>query len=201
MEGTSVTDDPLIEEDDASTPLTEEEREELIPSYITLRSELNAAEQRNILEAEEWAFNRDRDVLSEQFLKDLHKRMYGNVWRWAGNFRQSERNIGVDAYRIPIDLRQLIDDCQFWIDNNTYEPDEIAARFSHRLVQIHPFPNGNGRHSRTAADLLLVKLGQKRFSWGRENLVDASDTRKQYIDALHAADRHDYGPLFEFVRS
>ena len=193
--------DPLIEKDDASTPLAEEEREELIPSYITLRSELNEAEQRNILEAQEWAFRRARNVLSEHFLKELHKRMFGKVWRWAGEIRQSERNIGVEPYRISTDLRQLIDDCGFWIDHNTYEPDEIAARFSHRLVRIHPFPNGKGRHSRTVADLLLVKLGQERFSWGRENLVDVGVTRKQYIGALHAADRHDYAPLFEFVRS
>ncbi len=193
--------DPLIEEDDASTPLTEEEREELIPSYITLRSELNEAEQRNILDAEEWAFSRKRNVLSEDFLKELHKKMLGKVWKWAGKTRLSERNIGVDVYRISTDLRQLINDCQYWIDNKTYEPDEIAARFSHRLVQIHPFPNGNGRHSRTAADLLLVNLGQERFSWGRENLVDANETRQKYIAALHAADNHDYALLFEFVRS
>lgn len=193
--------DPLIEEDDASTPLTEEEREELIPSYITLRSELNEAEQRNILEAEEWAFSRKRNVLSEKYLKELHKKMFGKVWKWAGKPRLSERNIGVDVYRISTDLRQLINDCQYWIDNKTYEPDEIAARFSHRLVQIHPFPNGNGRHSRTATDLLLVNLGQERFSWGRENLVDANETRQEYINALHAADNHDYAPLFAFVRS
>ena len=192
---------PLIEEDDASTPLTEEEREELIPSYITLRSELNEAEQRNILDAEEWAFSRKRNVLSEKFLKELHKKMFGKVWKWAGKPRLSERNIGVDVYRISTDLRQLINDCQYWIDNKTYEPDEIAARFSHRLVQIHPFPNGNGRHSRTAADLLLVNLGQERFSWGRKNLVDVGETRQKYIDALHAADKHDYASLFKFVHS
>ena len=193
--------DPLIEEDDASTPLTDEEREELIPSYITLRSELNEAEQRNILEAEEWAFSRKLNVLSEHFLKELHKKMLGKVWKWAGKTRLSERNIGVAVYRISTGLRQLINDCQYWIDNKTYEPDEIAARFSHRLVQIHPFPNGNGRHSRTVADLLLVNLGQERFSWGSENLVDACETRQKYIDALHAADKHDYAPLFAFVRS
>ena len=123
------------------------------------------------------------------------------VWRWAGKIRQSERNIGVEAYRISADLQQLIDDCQYWIDHNTHGPDEITARFSHRLVQVRTFPNGNGRHSRMAADLLLVKLGQERFSWGRKNLVDVGATREQYIGALHAADRHDYGPLFEFVRS
>ncbi len=193
--------DPLIEDDDASTELTAEEREELIPSYITLRSELNEAEQRNIVEAESWAFARKRDVLSERFLKDLHRRMYGRVWRWAGKFRQTGRNIGVDAYRISSDLCQLLDDCQYWIENESYEPDEIAACFHHRLVSIHPFPNGNGRHGRTATNLLLVALGEPSFTWGSANLVDAGAILAAYVAALRAADRHDYGPLFEFVRS
>jgi len=193
--------DPLDELDDASTPLSEEEREDLIPSYVTLRPELNEAEQANILEAEEWAFARKRDVLNERFLTNLHKRMFGRVWRWAGKFRQSERNIGVDAYRIPTDLRQLIDDCHYWGDNGTYEPDEIATRFHHRLVLIHPFPNGNGRHARLVTDLLLTALDRPRFTWGSVNLVDASETRKSYVNALCAADNHDYGPLLKFVRS
>ncbi|HEX05492.1 MAG TPA: mobile mystery protein B [Bacteroidetes bacterium] len=193
--------DPLDEQDDASTPLTEEEREQLAPSYITLRSELNEAEQANILEAEEWAFSRKRDVLDERFLKNLHQRMFGRVWRWAGKFRQSERNIGVDAYRISTGLRQLVDDCRYWIENGTYDPDEIATRFHHHLVLIHPFPNGNGRHARLAADLLLTASGRPRFTWGRINLVDASKTRKAYVAALRAADNHDYGPLLQFVRS
>ncbi len=193
--------DPPGPQDDAGTELTEEEREGLIPSYVTLRSELNEAEQANILEAEEWSFARKRDVLAEQFLNNLHKRMYGNVWRWAGQYRTSGKNIGVDAYRIPTDLRQLVDDCRYWIENNTHEPDEIAARFHYRLVSIHPYPNGNGRHARLAADLLLKSMGRERFSWGSTNLVDAGKTRERYIAALQAADKHDIGPLLEFVRS
>jgi Fic-DOC domain mobile mystery protein B len=192
---------PLDEQNDAATPLTEEEREDLILSYITLRSELNEAEQANILEAEEWAFSRKRDVLDERFLKNLHKRMFGRVWKWAGTFRQSEKNIGVDAYQIPVELRKLLEDCRYWIEHGTYEPDEIAARFHHRLVLVHPFPNGNGRHARTAADLLLVNLGRPRFTWGRANLVDAGETRDSYIAALQAADNHDNAPLLTFVRS
>ncbi|MES9980937.1 MAG: mobile mystery protein B [Candidatus Thiodiazotropha sp. 6PLUC6] len=196
-----MSDDFLAEHDDASTPLSAEELEGLIPSYITLRSELNEAEQANILEAEEWAFKRKRDVLSEKFLNDLHKRMFGRVWKWAGQHRQTGKNIGVDAYRIPVELRQLLDDVRFWISNDTYQPDEIAARFHHKLVWIHIFPNGNGRHARLATDLLLTALGQPRFTWGRENLVDANETRQAYVDALRAADQHDYGPLLTFVRS
>jgi len=193
--------DPLFEQDDVATPLSEEEKEGLIPSYITLRGELNEAEQANILEAEEWAFKRRRDVLDERFLDNLHKRMYGRVWRWAGDYRRTGKNIGVDAYLIPMELRQLIDDCRFWIENETYPPDEIAARFHHKLVWIHAYPNGNGRHARLATDILLTAQRRERFTWGRVNLVDTSETRQAYVTALRAADAHDYGALFEFVRS
>ena len=193
--------DPLFEQSDGSTPLTEEEREGLIPSYIALRGELNEAEQANILEAESWAFARKRNVLDQAFLNSLHKRMFGNVWKWAGKFRRSGKNIGVDPHRIAVDLHQLIDDCGYWKEHGTYEPDEIAARFHHRLVSIHPYANGNGRHARMAADLLLKSMHYPRFSWGSASLIDSGDARANYIAALRAADNHNYGPLFEFVRS
>ena len=193
--------DSLDPQDDAGTELSEEEKEGLIPSYITFRSELNEAEQANILDAQEWAFSRKRDVLDENLLKNVHKRMYGNVWRWAGQYRTTGKNIGVDSYRIPTDLRQLFENCRYWIENETYGPDEIAARFHHRLVAIHCYPNGNGRHARLATDLLLTFTEQQPFSWGGKNLVDEGETRKRYIAALRAADDHDIGPLREFVRT
>ena len=192
---------PLEDQDDASTPLTAEERDGLIPSYITLRGELNEAEQANILEAEGWALARKRDVLSEKFLKNLHKRMFGRVWRWAGKHRRTEKNVGVDAYRISQDIGQLLDDFRYWITQGTFEPDEIAARFHHRLVCIHAYPNGNGRHARLATDLLLVALGRERFSWGSVNLTDPGETRKRYITALREADNHNFEPLLSFARS
>lgn len=193
--------DILVEQDDASTPLEPEEQEGLIPSYITLRSELNEAEQANILDAAEWAYGRPRDVLSEKFLSNLHKRMFGRVWKWAGTYRRTGKNTGVDAYRIPVELRQLLDDVRYWIENDTFPPDEIATRFHHKLVWVHLFPNGNGRHARMATDLLLVKLGRSPFTWGRVNLVDPNETRQAYVDALRAADHQDYKALLEFVRS
>lgn len=193
--------DSLFDQDDAATPLTLDEMEGLIPSYITLRRELNEAEQANILEAEAWAFSRKLDVLEEKPLKGLHKRMFGRVWRWAGEFRITERNLGVNPHLISVHLRNLLDDCCYWIDHGTYQPDEIAARFHHRLVLIHPFPNGNGRHARLATDVLLTGLGQPRFSWGRTNLINAGETRQAYVAALRAADGHNIGPLLGFVRS
>lgn len=153
--------DPLfIDDDDANTPLTAEEREQLIPAYITLRHELNEAEQINIGQALRWTTARKRDVLDQKFLRQLHKRMFGDVWRWAGQYRTSARNIGVDPYRITTDVHQAIGDACYWITHKTYPPDEIAVRFSHRLVAIHPFPNGNGRFSRLIGDLLAQQLEQ-----------------------------------------
>lgn len=186
---------------DAATPLTIEERKGLIPSDITYRSDLNKAEQENIVRGQDWALSRRRDLLTERFVKDLHGRMFGDVWRWAGDFRTSERNIGIPYYEIPMALRQLLADAAAWIELKSYPPDEIAVRLHHRLVQIHPFPNGNGRHTRLMADLLVMQLDRDRFTWGSTNLQDASEVRRRYIDALKAADAHDIGPLLAFARS
>jgi Fic-DOC domain mobile mystery protein B len=191
----------LFEEPDDATPLTPEEKRELIPAHIAYRSELNEAEQENIARAQDWALARRRDLLTEKFIKDLHGRMLGDVWRWAGQFRTSERNLGIPHSEIPVAVRQLIDDTRFWIGHKTYPSDEIAVRFHHRLVHIHPFPNGNGRHARLMADLLVMSLGGERFSWGSANLKDAGAVRRRYIEALQAADNHDVGPLLTFAHS
>jgi Fic-DOC domain mobile mystery protein B len=187
--------------DDHATPLTPAERDGLIPTHVTLRGELNEIEQQNIAEADGWAFSRKRGVLGEPFLLGLHRRMFKRVWRWAGEYRKSERNLGVKPHLIQPEMRQAIDNAQHWIDLKSYELDELAVRFHHRLVSIHPFPNGNGRWSRMAADLLIVKLGGSRFTWGRANLQDKGDVRKSYIDALQAADKHDFTALIAFARS
>ena len=187
--------------DDAATPLTPEETRDLIPAHIAYRRELNEAEQENIASGQDWALGRNRYPLTEKFVMDLHRQMLGNVWRWAGKFRTTERNIGIAFFEIPVALRQLLDDAKAWIEYKTYPPDEIAVRFHHRLVQIHPFPNGNGRHARLVADLLVMRLGRERFSWGRESLRDAGGVRQRYIAAVQAADNHDMGPLLAFARS
>lgn len=193
--------DPLFEgNDDANTPLDASEREDLIPSYITLRRELNEAEQLNIASALKWLSGRKRDVLDEAFLRELHKRMFGRTWRWAGRYRTSARNIGVDAYRIGVDLAQAIDDARFWIAGDSFPADEIAIRFSHRLVFIHPHPNGNGRFSRLVGDLLATQLGRPVFTWGSRGLVDVGLTRAAYVSALRSADRHDFAGLLAFAR-
>lgn len=192
--------DPFAYDDDA-TPLTIDEVNGIIPTHVTLRHELNEIEQKNILEADLWAFQRKRKLLDEVFLCSLHKRMFGKVWKWAGKYRKTDRNIGVDVWQIEADLRKTLDDVRFWIDNETYSPDEIAVRFHHRLVLIHPFPNGNGRWSRLVADLLIFSLGGERFTWGRDNLQEVSAVRRAYIDALRAEDAHDIEPLLAFARS
>jgi len=194
--------DPLFSpEHPNETLLDPDERRQLLLPHIATRAQLNEAEQENIADATAWAFARRRDVLKESFLLSLHKRMLGQVWRWAGTIRNSDRNIGMAFHQIRPQLRLLIEDAGYWLENGTFPPDEIAVRFHHRLVLIHPFPNGNGRHGRLAADLLAVRLGQARFTWGRVNLVEPEETRRRYIAALRAADAHDIHPLLDFARS
>lgn len=193
--------DDIFEESEGGTDLTEEEKEGLIPSYISTRSELNQAEQQNIVKGELWAFTKKRNPLDMDSLDTLHKKMYGEVWEWAGSYRQTSRNIGIDAYRIGPELKQLVGDIQYQLDHEIYSPDELAARFHHRLVFIHPYPNGNGRHSRLATDILLHFMDQERFTWGAGDITKKGQVRTKYIKALQAADNHDIEPLLEFVRS
>ncbi|MCH2199068.1 MAG: mobile mystery protein B [Flavobacteriales bacterium] len=191
----------LFDEPEDATPLEDSEKMGLIPAYISTRADLNLAEQKNITDAQIWAFSKRRDVLNEKFVLDLHRRMFRKVWEWAGTYRATERNIGIEPYRIQTELYQLLDDVKYQIEHETYSPTEIAARFHHRLVQIHPFPNGNGRHSRLMTDLLLVSLGEEKFTWGGgQYLVSKSDVRTKYIAALKAADNHDISLLLEFIR-
>ena len=190
----------IFEADDNSTPLTAEEKNGLKLKWITLRSELNEAEARNIAQAQIWlASNKKKNPCSDTFLRNLHKKMFCDVWVWAGEYRITERNIGVVPYQIPMKLMQLFDDLNFWIDNKTYSNHEIAVRLHHKLVQIHPFPNGNGRVSRLMADLVLRKLEGKTLYWGDTNLVDVSEVRRKYIDALRKADAGDYTDLLNFA--
>ncbi len=184
------------------TPLDEEEKRALIPSLIT-REDLDAWEQENILEARSWLMRKStlarQDVMSEAFLLDLHKRMFGRVWKWAGDYRRSDKNIGVAFYEIPTHLRELMDDAGFWRQYKSYPPRDMAVMLHHRLVKIHLFPNGNGRHARMCADALLAQAGEIPLSWGGGDLNKPEELRRRYIDALQAADRGDYDPLLAFA--
>lgn len=190
-----------LEEPDGATPLTPEEREALIPGHITLRSELNEVEQAGVLATDVTVFRRlPRNLFDERLIQRLHRQMFSEVWRWAGNYRTTERNIGVDPSEIRPAMRLLMDDARYWVEHETYPRDELAVRFHHRLVSIHPFPNGNGRISRLMADLIVVRLGGARFTWGQATLL-RGETRSRYIAALKAADEHDLTPLITVARS
>lgn len=180
---------PFQAEDEAATPLTNDEKTGLIPSWVTYRHELNEVEQANITKGAQWAFRqKHRELLDERFIRDLHKRMLGDVWTWAGEYRATERNIGVPAWRIVTDLRGLLDDTRLWVEQAVFDSDEIAVRFHHRLVAIHPFPNGNGRHARLMADLLVIRLGGIAFTWGGGDTAKAGDVRTRYVAVLRQAD-------------
>jgi len=189
---------------EGQTPIDEDEKEGLLIKTISTRGELDEFEQLNIQQAVEWSMKTKFSTgqfLTEDFLLLIHKKMFGEVWEWAGTKRKTNKNIGVDKSHISVEIRKLIDDCNFWIDNNTFPRDEIAIRFSHRLVKIHLFPNGNGRHSRLVADIMISKLfGRPFFSWGRSDLSRGNPIRKAYLEAIHKADGDNYKPLIDFAR-
>jgi Fic-DOC domain mobile mystery protein B len=190
---------------DGQTPLGEEEKDGLLIPTIATRGELDEFEQQNIEQAVQWTLGRSfnpETVLTEDFIRMVHKRMYADVWAWAGKFRKTNKNIGTDKWQIPAELRYLLDDIRYWHENNTYPPDEIALRFKHRIVSIHCFPNGNGRHSRLMADIIIEKIyRQPVFSWGAANLSSEGEVRAAYLKAVKAADQGDYSLLLAFARS
>lgn len=192
-----------LENAEGATPLDPDAIAELIPNLTTQR-ELNEFEARNIGLAERWAGRArgdNRDMLLVTTLRLLHAKMFDRTWRWAGQFRRVETNIGVPWIQIPIRLEQFCDNTRYQVEHQTFPWDELAVRFHHELVWIHPFPNGNGRHARLATDLLLARNGQPRFTWGSISLIENSQVRREYIAALQEADGGDYERLMRFVRT
>jgi Fic-DOC domain mobile mystery protein B len=189
---------------DGSTPLSPDEEDELIPSLAT-KEELNEWERLNILEAYVWALDRRslarRDPLDEAYVRELHRRMFDQTWKWAGRYRSTEKNIGIPCYQIREQLAALLGDVRYWLGHATFSPDEIAVRLHHRLVFIHPFANGNGRHARLMADVLAKRQGQPVFTWGSAEIARVGDFRRAYLEALRAADGNDLRMLVKFARS
>jgi Fic-DOC domain mobile mystery protein B len=189
---------------DGATPFDPDEFEGLRFKHVSTRGELDQLEQAGVTDGMKWlAKQKNPDVLSEAFVCELHKRLFGRIWQWAGTFRRTEKNIGVDPFQIVIQLRQLLDDARYWVEYGTFLPKEMAARFHHRLVYIYPFPNGNGRHARIMADAVLTKLlNEPAIDWaGGYKLEAMNERRNEYIAALRAADGHDFSALLKFVEA
>lgn len=190
-----------------ATPIDPDEADGLLQSHVSTRQELNELEEANIQGGAEWAFERAvvgrrrLDVLTEDFLYELHRRMFGSVWEWAGQVRTTDKNIGVDKFVIRAEVRKLVEDARYWREKATYGADELAMRFHHRLVAIHPFSNGNGRHARLMADLIVQQAGERAFSWGGTSPMETSALRRAYIHALREADQGVLEPLLDFARS
>ncbi|MEQ8314862.1 MAG: mobile mystery protein B [Gammaproteobacteria bacterium] len=190
-------------DDDGTTPLDPDEREGLKYPHIQTRGELNAAEQSNIQDGFLWLARqrsfRQLEYLTEEFLLSLHRRMFGKVWAWAGRYRNSEKSIGVYPGDIGPEVRKLLDDARYWVEQGTWNREHFAARFHHRLEQIHPFPNGNGRHGRIMTDTVLTEiLQQAPVDWLAGG--DPAQRRVEYIAALRSADTGDYGLLERFIK-
>ena len=186
-----------------ATPLDPDESAGLVPGHIATREQLDEWEADNILAGERWADRAAgrRAILDDAFVRELHRRMFDRTWKWAGTYRAIEKNIGVAPERIAVEVRDLLEDTKARLSGKVAPLDEIGARFHHRLVSIHPFANGNGRHARLMTDLLLAANGAAPFTWGQGDLVHAGEVRERYLAALRAADARDFAPLIAFVRS
>jgi Fic-DOC domain mobile mystery protein B len=187
-----------------ATPLDPALRRDLIQTWVTTRADLNEAEQENIVRGAAWARRRRGGadaLLIEDFSKTLHRQMFGEVWKWAGSYRHNDLNIGIAPHLVPAEMPVMFDNTCYWVDHQTFASDEIAVRLHHRLTQIHGFPNGNGRHARMMADLLIERLGGKPFTWGSGGIRDTGTLRTTYVQALRAADCHDIDLLVAFARS
>lgn len=193
----------MTPQNDGKTPLSPEELADLIPNLAT-KEELNEWEYENIQRARRWAIKARTSataVISDEYVRKLHRKMFDQTWKWAGQYRRTEKNLGIPFHEIRESLTALIGDARYRLDHQTYPPDEIAIRFHHRLVFIHPFPNGNGRHGRLIADVLVMKLGRPAFTWGSISLIQPGEARTKYLEALQAADGGDINPLLAFARA
>ncbi len=193
----------VMEYPEGATPLDPDEMEGLKFSHIDTRGELDEVEQQNIQDGYTWLVRQrtHHDFLTEAFVRDLHRQLFGAVWSWAGSFRLSEKNIGIDPLMISVELHNLLEDARAWVEHGTYDRKEFAARFHHRLVKIHPFPNGNGRHGRIMTDVILEKVLEiSGVDWGPSTIGQDGEHRQAYIQALRAADNNDYQLLIEFIK-
>ena len=195
-----------LEYDNGQTPIDEDEKTGLKIPTISTKQELDEFEQNNIEKAIQWTLkNRFKSdlIFSDQFIKRLHKKMFGEIWKWAGEYRKSNKNIGVDKTIISTQVKNLTEDSKFWLENNSFDSDEVAIRFKHRLVAIHLFPNGNGRHSRLMADIIISHIFNKPvFTWGSStNINKPGQSRNLYIKSLREADNGNYENLIKFARS
>jgi Fic-DOC domain mobile mystery protein B len=189
---------------DHQTTLDEDEKDGLLIKAISTRQELDEFEQINIERAIDWTMRKRiklSKILTQRFVCKLHCKMFDQTWKWAGEFRKTNKNIGIDKYKISVELNQVLNDCKYWIANTIFPPDEIAVRLKHRIVKIHPFPNGNGRLSRLMADV-VVSHGYNLpvFTWGSKMSDSRKNIRKEYLKALFAADDGNYDLLIKFAR-
>lgn len=192
----------MFEEPDGATPLDPDEIRGLKFKHVATRGELDELEQANIEQGLTWiSRRRGGSVFDDGFIRTLHKKLFGDVWAWAGEYRLTEKNIGIDPLQIAVQLRMLLANASYWAEHQTFSPLEAAARFHHRLVQIHLFPNGNGRHARIATDIMLEEVyNHPPIAWASGFDLQADNERREdYIAALRAADAGDFQPLFAFV--
>ena len=193
----------ILNQPTGATDLTPDELQGLKVPGITTHGELNEIEAVNIEQGLIWLERRPAtfELLTGEAGKEVHRRLFGDVWNWAGQYRLTDKNIGVQVWQISTEIQYAMDDTKMWVEREIYPHPELLARFHHRIVKIHPFPNGNGRWSRIMTDELLRRVdGERYLDWSSAGSLQSDNAhRSKYIDALRAADQFDFDPIMHFV--
>lgn len=181
-------------------------RQFLLPEHadVATNNELNELEALNIADAFAWADDQTwqtADFFTQHVLREIHAKMFDQVWVWAGTYRSREVNIGnCPPEEISTRLEQVLGNLSYQSENGRSAHD-VCTALHHCIAQIHPFPNGNGRHARLVARLLAQTMGLERSSltWGSTEYADEDTRKAAYISSLRAADDGDFGPLKSFI--
>jgi Fic-DOC domain mobile mystery protein B len=187
---------------DGSTPLDHDQIKGIRFAHLTTMGELDELEDENIQRGLEWLnHQKTKDYLSIEFLCKLHEKLFGEVWKWAGKFRTVEVNISKYRHHdVRPQLHNFFEDIKLWISGGKMSWDEISAEMHHRLVTIHPFPNGNGRTTRIFTEYVQKRNQQQVTSWGSTRKIDQKKRRDDYIKALRLADIGDFRALIDFMK-
>lgn len=195
----------LKDDPQGATPLSPDDLLGLKLPHVQTRAQLNEIEAANILQGQNWVSSLKvltlDDIFSRDFVIALHKNLFGDIWQWAGTFRLRELNIGVEPKNIPIDLHNFLEDAKCWLEFKHFSDLELSARIQHKLVQIHPFVNGNGRHARIFTDIVRVfLLNKKPLRWAKAKLEDMTTERAAYIAGLRKADGGDFSEMVDYLK-
>ena len=127
---------------------------------------------------------RQRTSLTEYDVRNLHRLVVQRsrpdiAGRYADLARYVRTDVGRHTFPSPAEIPALMGDFSRWLGAAPETP-ETAFTAHRRLVEIHPFNDGNGRTARLVMNLVLIRGGYPPLAVRPED-------RPAYIRALQRA--------------